>query len=111
MFEFQTGICKVSDVFVFPSLQEGLPVALLEAMACGLPVVGSNIRGNTDLIEDGVGGYLHQPNDVDGIAKSICALIENHSLRERISLRNISVAEQYDVRIIARSIFELYQDA
>lgn len=46
------------DAFVFPSIQEGLPVALMEAMAAGLPIVASRIRGNVDLIEDGVNGYL-----------------------------------------------------
>ena len=44
------------DAFVFPSLQEGLPVALMEAMASGLPVLASRIRGNVDLVEDGKGG-------------------------------------------------------
>ena len=45
-------LCQAADVFVFPSKQDGLPVALMEAMACGVPVVCSRIRGNTDLVED-----------------------------------------------------------
>ena len=51
-------INHIADVFVFPSFREGLSVALMEAMACGLPVVCSDIRGNRDLIEDAKGGYL-----------------------------------------------------
>ena len=51
-------LCQAADVFVFPSKQEGLPVALMEAMACGAPVVCSRIRGNTDIVKDGVNGYL-----------------------------------------------------
>lgn len=51
-------LCQAADVFVFPSKQEGLPVALMEAMACGVPVVCSRIRGNTDIVKDGVNGYL-----------------------------------------------------
>lgn len=51
-------LCQAADVFVFPSKQEGLPVALMEAMACGAPVVCSRIRGNTELVDDGVNGYL-----------------------------------------------------
>ena len=47
-----------SDLFVFPSLREGLSVAVMEAMRAGLPVVAKNIRGNVDLIEDGKGGML-----------------------------------------------------
>lgn len=54
-------ILRVSDCFVLSSLREGLSVALMEAMAEGLPVVCGRIRGNVDLIEDGVGGYLVSP--------------------------------------------------
>ena len=58
MLGFRTDIiklCKIADIFCFPSLQEGLPVALMEAMAAGLPIVCSAIRGNVDLIEEGKG--------------------------------------------------------
>ena len=64
-------ICKAADIFAFPSSREGLPVSLMEAMAAGLPVVCSNTRGNTDLIEDGKGGYLVEPDDVEGFAKAL----------------------------------------
>ena len=64
-------ICKSSDIFVFPSIQEGLPVALMEAMAAGLPVVCSKIRGNTDLIEDGVSGYLFENSNIDSLQSAI----------------------------------------
>ena len=47
-----SDIYKAADLFVFPSVREGLPVALMEAMASGIPVICSRIRGNTDLVED-----------------------------------------------------------
>lgn len=56
-------IYKVSDIFVFPSYREGLSVALMEAMACGLPVVCSKIRGNIDLIDENGGVFF----DADGV--------------------------------------------
>lgn len=56
-------ILHASDCFVLASLREGLSVALMEAMAAGLPVVCGKIRGNVDLIEDGVGGYLVTPTE------------------------------------------------
>ena len=56
-------LCKVSDVFVFPSFREGLSLALMEAMACGLPCAVSEIRGNIDLIDEN-GGTLFDPHSV-----------------------------------------------
>lgn len=64
-------LLNVSDIFVLPSFREGLSVALMEAMAAGLPCVVSKIRGNVDLIEEGKGGYLCAPNDVDGFEARI----------------------------------------
>ncbi|MBE6607648.1 MAG: glycosyltransferase family 4 protein [Ruminococcaceae bacterium] len=55
---------EMADVFVFPSFQEGLPVSVMEAMASGLPIVCSNIRGNVDLIDE-KGGVLFNPHDVN----------------------------------------------
>lgn len=66
------------DAFAFPSLQEGLPVALMEAMAVGLPIVCSRIRGNVDLIEDGNGGYLYDCHDVEGFADGIKRIIRSN---------------------------------
>lgn len=74
-------LMKVADLFAFPSYREGLSLSLMEAMASGLPVVCSEIRGNTDLIEDGKGGYLVEPSDVEGFAKYIKELIEDSRLK------------------------------
>lgn len=63
-------INMASDLFVFPSYQEGLPVALMEAMAAGLAVVASDIRGNEDLIDQN-GGFLISPDNIKDWAKSI----------------------------------------
>lgn len=63
-------LCKAADVFAFPSYREGLPVALMEAMACGKPIVCSAIRGNTDLI-DSEGGELFDPHSVETIRNAL----------------------------------------
>lgn len=63
-------ICNASDLFVFMSLQEGLPVALMEAMACGLPVICSDIRGNSDLVTDGISGALVK-KDIGDVSQAI----------------------------------------
>ena len=74
-------ICKQADLFVFPSHREGLPIAPLEAMFCGLPLVTSNIRGPVDFMKEGKTGYLCSPDDVNAFAKNIKNLKMNPQLR------------------------------
>lgn len=77
-------ICNCADLFIFMSHQEGLPVALMEAMACGLPAVCSNIRGNTDLIDDGVTGLISD-NTPEKLAEVINKMRNDTDLRERLT--------------------------
>lgn len=73
-----TELCESADLFAFPSYQEGLPVALMEAMASELPVICSNIRGNTDLVDVGKGGYLFSPGNVEEIIDSINKILKDN---------------------------------
>ncbi len=70
-------LLHMADVFVFPSLQEGLPVALMEAMAAGIPAVCGKIRGNMDLITHGIEGVLAEPEDSKAFAEAIVELKKN----------------------------------
>lgn len=90
-------ICRASDIFAFPSLQEGLPVALMEAMASGLPVICSKIRGNTDLVEEQQGGYLVEASNVDDYVQTITKLIKNTSEREKYGAFNKEVIKEYSI--------------
>lgn len=101
-------ICSVSDIFVFPSFQEGLPVSIMEAMSAGMPIVASRIRGNTDLIDDGHGGFLHEPEDYHGIAKSIDKLIGNRNLRVEMGIRNKTEVKKYDKQVVKERMRKLY---
>lgn len=62
-----TDFYKMADVFLFPSFREGLPVAVMEAMAGGLPVITTKIRGNSDLVENAEVGALVTPDDISGL--------------------------------------------
>ena len=73
-------ICKQTDLFVFPSHREGLGVAPLEAMYCGLPLITSNIRGPVDFMMEGKTGYLCAPDDVNAFAKNIKKMKTNPQL-------------------------------
>ena len=97
-----------SDVFVFPSRQEGLSAALLEAMACGLPAVCSAIRGNVDLIEDGKGGFLHAPDDADAIVKGVETLARDAALRRQMGERNREEVKKYGPDTLLPEIAAIY---
>lgn len=62
---------KMADVFLFPSFREGLPVAVMEAMASGLPVVATKIRGSSDLVENIEVGALVAPDDINGLTREL----------------------------------------
>ena len=98
-------IYQVADMFVFPSFREGLSVSLMEAMAAGLPVVCSDIRGNSDLIEDGKGGYLVKSDDVEGFAEAIGKVIcESVSM----GLLNTQTIKNFDSMTVRESMKKIY---
>ncbi len=98
------------DMFCFPSLQEGLPVSLMEAMAYGIPCVVSSIRGNTDLVTEGKGGYLCGAYNVDEFASKIDILCKNPSLRAEMGEYNKEVSKLYMEDCVNCEMKELYDD-
>lgn len=110
---YRTDIAELmacADVFAFPSFHEGLPVSVMEAMTMGLPVVCSKIRGNVDLIEDGVGGFLCEPTDVESFKKAIKVLAGNAELREKMSAVNKENVKSYDISAVEKEIYDVYGD-
>lgn len=101
-------ICSISDIFAHPSYREGLSVALMEAMASGLPVICSNIRGNKDLIEDNIGGYLIKPWDYDDFAKKIDFLIKNETIREFMSRNNRIKIQLFKIEKVLDILRDIY---
>ena len=107
---FRTDIAellKSADIFLFPSIQEGLPVALMEAMSCSLPVICSEIRGNIDLIDDTC-GVLCEATDVDAFAKAIQKLIGNPDLRKTMAEKALERSKNYDIKIIETHMKDIY---
>lgn len=101
-------ICNAVDIFVFPSIQEGLPIALMEAMSAGLPVVCSRIRGNVDLVSDGEGGYLVEPKDIDGFVVAITKLIQDRELRKVMGNNNAEFIKRFELKNVVEEMKELY---
>ena len=100
-------ICNCADLFVFISHQEELPMALMEAMACGLPVVCSNIRGSTDLIEDGVTGFLAN-NTPEEVAEAISEMKNNTALRNRVASAALHKIKQFDLSSVEDEMSKIY---
>ena len=101
-------LLNTADIFAFPSFREGLSVALMEAMAAGLPCVVSRIRGNVDLIEDGINGYLCRDNSVGEYAEKIEAIIKNNKLKEELYRNNKRKIAMFDIRKIEKKIEKIY---
>jgi len=103
------GLLQAADVFIFPSLHEGLPVALMEAMAAGLPCVVSRVRGNADLITENEGGFLYRPDDVNGFAEGLTKLLQSPSIRKQFGNRNKKTVQQYSLPNVMRTMTSLYR--
>ena len=78
---------SVADLFLLPSAQESFGLAALEAMACEVPVVASNVGGLPEIIEDGVTGFVCPPEAVEMMAERGIALLTDAQLRESIGRR------------------------
>lgn len=102
-------LCNSCDLFIFPSVHEGLSVALMEAMACGKPIVASRIRGNVDLIDDGQGGYLVDTFDVGEYAKAVDKLLVNKTLLQNFGDYNIKKVMQFDTETVKEQLAEIYK--
>ncbi len=101
-------IGKASDIFAFPSKREGLGLAAIEAMACGLPIITSNIHGIVDYSIDGITGYATTFDDLSGFANSILKLFEDEALRIEYGKHNLNSIVKYDVNNILLRLQEIY---
>ncbi len=102
---------RASDIFVLPSSREGLPNALLEAMATGLPCVVSRLQGVTDdVIDDGVNGVLVPPGDIAALEGALRFLLYDPSRAQGLGRKaRETVEERYLITQTASRIFEAYE--
>lgn len=103
---------RAADVFVLPSLAEGQPMVILEAMATGLPVVATCVGAVPDVVRHGVDGLLVEPHDPPALAAALEALIGSPDLRRRMGAAARERAEQrYDVARLRRTLADEYRRA
>ena len=99
-----------SNVFILPSLSEGFPVTVVEAMASGLPIVATNVRGLPEIVKDGENGFLVEPKNLEEIADKVLLLLKNEELRKRISKRNKEEVKKYSWKNIVEKLEDVYYE-
>ncbi|MCM8798401.1 MAG: glycosyltransferase family 4 protein [Candidatus Omnitrophica bacterium] len=88
-----TSLFSCLDVFVLPSLEEGLGMVVLEAMASGIPVVATRVGGVPEIIQDGENGLLVPPRDYQGLGEAICRILQNPELRNKFIVKGRQTIE------------------
>jgi glycosyltransferase involved in cell wall biosynthesis len=104
------SLLRAADVVLLPSEQEGLPRCLLEAMACGVPCVASDIRGSRDLLEGGC-GLLFPVGDAKRLADAAAQVLSSHDLARQLAARASAKVKDYDVRHVIALHERLYAAA
>ncbi len=103
-------LLSVAHLFLLPSAQESFGLAALEAMACEVPVVASRVGGIPEVVEDDVSGYLHAPEDLDGMAASAVAVLTDEVMHRRLATvaRDVAFERYRAARIVP--VYESYYE-
>lgn len=107
--EAKTQLLAMADVMLFPSIwPENAPIAILEAMAAGMTIIGSDIGGVPELVRHDSNGLLVVPNDADDLAKAITLLSDDAELRGRLQARSQERSADFSVERMVDNYIELY---
>jgi glycosyltransferase involved in cell wall biosynthesis len=101
---------KAVDLMVLPSMWESLPIVVLEAMACGKPVIASNVGGVAFLVRDGVNGFLVNPGDVDDLAKKMYLLLNDSQLQLEMSRESLRMVKNFEWSKIVDRTVNVYKE-
>ena len=102
-------ILSLTDIFVLPSLREGLPLTILEAMACGKPVIATNVGGIPEVVKDGVSGILISPKDPEALHSAINELLGDREKLKKMGHNGKRVySESFDSKTMIGKIEDLY---
>ncbi len=99
---------QLSDILISSSVREGLPINIIEGMATGLPIVCANIRGQVDVIINGINGYLYNLDDDNKFISSIIELYNDQNKRKKIGENNISYVEKYSLKNAIKNMERIY---
>lgn len=96
-----------SDIFILPSIYEGMPMTLIEAMATGLPIITTPVGGIVDMLGDGKEAIFTE-TDSESIAESICKLVNNVALRQSLGIAALKRSKQFSAIAMAKQYEEVY---
>jgi len=102
-------VMAISDIGISASRHEGLPINTVEEMFCGLPVITTIARGNTDLIDNGVNGFLFEQNNQHQFVESIFKLYHNKAMRDEFGKQAIKTARKFSLENSLKSMEAIYQ--
>ncbi|MBX3267534.1 MAG: glycosyltransferase family 4 protein [Acidobacteria bacterium] len=106
------GFFMLADIFVLPSYVEGLPIALLEAMALGLPAISTDVNAIPEAVIHEKTGLLVQPGDAETLANEILRLADDKAMAEKLAAAGkLHVIENFDERDVARKVLSAYTAA
>ena len=101
---------REANIFILPSLAEGMPLVVLEAMGTGLPIIASRVQGIDELVAEDVNGALFDAGDVDGLASCLIQLINAGETRVEMGKVSTEKVKPYDWKNIANTYLALYED-
>lgn len=97
------------DIFILPSLSEGLSNVLMEAMSSGLPIVATDVGGNPELVKHNKGGYLVEPDDPSDLAEAVISLIKKKDRREKMGEFNREYIQEYEQESVLERRAEIFE--
>ena len=103
-------MCNIADVLVSSSIQEGMPINILEGMASGLPVVCAKIRGQVDVVQDGINGFMYSCHNAAEMCTKIIHLYQHDELREKMSEQNLSDVKKYSLDRALQNMQQIYEN-
>jgi len=101
---------RSADVFVLPTLYEGFGTVMIEAMAAGCPVITTNVAGNSEIIRHNRNGILIKPRSSEEISAAVKRILNNKSLRNKMSIKNKQDAKKYTWANVARQFETIFEE-